>query len=447
MPSYDSIVRAFASLGHDLGGQFWGLDFVFTTISNPLLNDDKINSNELNSHVQSNSIESTSNHDTVKFDNLDEFSGPLIPIHIAEEERIRREHAEYINHGEVDAIDDLRVDNSISNSEHEFSKSEDSDFDNPSIPLPPPEPPDEEFDFEIDFGNEISVVRNTIDKFEFDARVKFDVSNENDDLSYFMFVNVFSLLFAESEDTIFDLAFMEMESRLCVKNVKKLLEDLKELAEYEESLENSSKEIAVSNSNQKEEGPPQDSDIHQLIEECSTEIIFSYFDFSMRTRSSSNLIVESFTIPKRRNRRRSKQIVKPELRTIVETPIATMADTHTISELLQAPIEGYRDAIVIPIVLAKTFELKVGLLSLTTNLKNYITKFQQKFDETCSEATQQATVKAIEETCVTCGRPHPYYECLAAGGNTFDACIAVGPYNKGGNGYRPQVDLNYYASN
>nr|GFC41510.1 hypothetical protein [Tanacetum cinerariifolium] len=59
--------------------------------------------------------------------------------------------------GEVDVVDDLRVDNSISNYEHEFSESEDSDFNNLSIPLPPPEPPDEEFDFEIDFGNEISV--------------------------------------------------------------------------------------------------------------------------------------------------------------------------------------------------------------------------------------------------------------------------------------------------
>nr|GEZ69691.1 hypothetical protein [Tanacetum cinerariifolium] len=103
-----------------------------------------------------------------EFDHLDEFSRPLIPIHIVEEERIRREHAEYINRmemlfttnprphppeeidvvtvtddvlppsvenddsdGEVDAVDDLRVDNSIQNSEHEFSESEDSDFDNP----------------------------------------------------------------------------------------------------------------------------------------------------------------------------------------------------------------------------------------------------------------------------------------------------------------------------
>nr|GFA08905.1 hypothetical protein [Tanacetum cinerariifolium] len=74
---------------------------VFTTISNPLLDDDKINYDELNSHVESNSVESTSNHDTVNFDNLDEFSGPLIPIHVITEERIRREHAEYINRMEM----------------------------------------------------------------------------------------------------------------------------------------------------------------------------------------------------------------------------------------------------------------------------------------------------------------------------------------------------------
>nr|GEU94090.1 hypothetical protein [Tanacetum cinerariifolium] len=40
----------------------------------------------------------------------------------------------------------------------------------------------------------------------------------------------------------------------------------------EESLENSSNEIAISNSNQKKEEPPQDSDIRQLIrEECCVE--------------------------------------------------------------------------------------------------------------------------------------------------------------------------------
>nr|GEZ11484.1 hypothetical protein [Tanacetum cinerariifolium] len=64
-----------------------------------------------------------------------------------------------------------------------------------------------------------------------------------------------------------------------------------------------------------------------------------------------------------------------------------------------------------------------------------------------NKATQEATIKAIEKTCVTCGRPHPYYECLAIGGNTFDACAAVGNYNQGGNIYRPQGDPNYHARN
>nr|GEV40377.1 reverse transcriptase domain-containing protein [Tanacetum cinerariifolium] len=215
---------------------------VFTTTSNLLFDNDKINSDEITSHVESNYDESTSNLDTVKFDYLDEFYGPFIPIHILEEERIRREHTDYINRmemlfiinppphpstyantnvesfssvenedsdEEVDAVDDLCVDNFIQNSEHEYSESEDTDFNNPPVPLPPPKPPDKEFDFEIAFGDKISVVRNTIVKFEcIDARVKFDVFNdENNDLSYFMFVifdKMFSLLFAESEDTIFD---------------------------------------------------------------------------------------------------------------------------------------------------------------------------------------------------------------------------------------------------
>nr|GEX84885.1 hypothetical protein [Tanacetum cinerariifolium] len=53
---------------------------------------------------------------------------------------------------------------------------------------------------------------------------------------------------------------------------QKLLEDLKELAEYKESLENPSNEIATSSSNPKKEEPPQDSDIRLLIrEECCVD--------------------------------------------------------------------------------------------------------------------------------------------------------------------------------
>nr|GEV83341.1 hypothetical protein [Tanacetum cinerariifolium] len=69
--------------------------------SNPLFDDDEINSDELESNVESNSVESLSNHDIVKFDHLEEFFGPLMPIHIAEEERIRRGHVEYISRMEM----------------------------------------------------------------------------------------------------------------------------------------------------------------------------------------------------------------------------------------------------------------------------------------------------------------------------------------------------------
>nr|GEX52715.1 reverse transcriptase domain-containing protein [Tanacetum cinerariifolium] len=154
---------------------------VFTAFLNPLFND----KDDVAVHVEDVQIEESKIHSNLLFDN-DEINSdelePLIPIHIAEEERIRREHANYINRmkmlftinpqidivtsmddvlppgvenddsdEEVDAVDDLRIDNSILNSEHESSESEESDFDNPSVPLPPSEPPDEELDFEIEF--------------------------------------------------------------------------------------------------------------------------------------------------------------------------------------------------------------------------------------------------------------------------------------------------------
>nr|GFC21469.1 hypothetical protein [Tanacetum cinerariifolium] len=48
---------------------------------------------------------------------------------------------------------------------------------------------------------------------------------------------------------------------------QKLLKDLKELAEYKESLAKFSNKIASSSSNQEKKGPSQDSDIRQLIKE------------------------------------------------------------------------------------------------------------------------------------------------------------------------------------
>ncbi|GKB86259.1 hypothetical protein Tco_0958531 [Tanacetum coccineum] len=62
-----------------------------------------------------------------------------------------------------------------------------------------------------------------------------------------------------------------------------------------------------------------------------------------------------------------------------------------------------------------------------------------------------ASVKAVEEICVTCGGPHPYYRCLAADGNTFleyrdniqgYVAAATGNYNQGNAGYRPPGVVN-----
>nr|GEZ30204.1 reverse transcriptase domain-containing protein [Tanacetum cinerariifolium]GFA60828.1 reverse transcriptase domain-containing protein [Tanacetum cinerariifolium] len=59
----------------------------------------------------------------------------------------------------------------------------------------------------------------------------------------------------------------------------------------------------------------------------------------------------------------------------------------------------------------------------------------------------KSKVKAVEEICVTCGGAHPYYQCLAAGGNTFPeyrdniqgyVSAATGNFNQGNLGYRPQ---------
>nr|GEV60596.1 hypothetical protein [Tanacetum cinerariifolium] len=135
----------------------------------------------------------------------------------------------------------------------------------------------------------------------------------------------------------------------------------------------------------------------------------------MRTRSSYNLPVKSppnplTSNPKRRNRRRSKQpfILKESL-------VDTMVDQRTMAELLRAPSEGYAEAIVVPSILAEQFKLKHRVSpwwlekepshsiltwedlvskfineffppSRTTNLRNEISNFQQRFDESFHEA-------------------------------------------------------------
>ncbi|GJX47960.1 reverse transcriptase domain-containing protein [Tanacetum coccineum] len=145
-----------------------------------------------------------------------------------------------------------------------------------------------------------------------------------------------------------------------------------------------------------------------------------------------------------------------------------MADTRTMLELLQAPTEGYEDAIVIPAILAENFELKVGLLQLVTSSQFHdaLTIIENKSKVRTSrnklivskvstttsssshspdiialtdivkelvlmnKANQQASVKAVDEICVTRGGPHPYYECLATDSNTFICFGQPGNLNK-----------------
>ncbi|GJT66324.1 reverse transcriptase domain-containing protein [Tanacetum coccineum] len=58
----------------------------------------------------------------------------------------------------------------------------------------------------------------------------------------------------------------------------------------------------------------------------------------------------------------SSNLEKPE-----NPPIVTMADNRTMAQLLEAPTEGYEDAIVVPEITANNFEIKHGLLNLVQN--------------------------------------------------------------------------------
>ncbi|GJX81679.1 hypothetical protein Tco_0331160 [Tanacetum coccineum] len=48
-------------------------------------------------------------------------------------------------------------------------------------------------------------------------------------------------------------------------------------------------------------------------------------------------------------------------------PVVTMDDNRTMVQLLEAPTEGYEDAIVVPEITTDNFELKHGLLTLIQN--------------------------------------------------------------------------------
>nr|GEZ74845.1 hypothetical protein [Tanacetum cinerariifolium] len=116
--------------------------------------------------------------------------------------------------GDVHFLEELLIDDSILSHE-----SFDSNFeDNPSISRPPPEPPDDNFDLEPEV---ISAVMEDIDEPDkhFNPGGEIFIFTNNKDVDYFPFMFVIQIflpylilpeisplfLFAESEDTIFDL--------------------------------------------------------------------------------------------------------------------------------------------------------------------------------------------------------------------------------------------------
>nr|GEV22264.1 reverse transcriptase domain-containing protein [Tanacetum cinerariifolium] len=201
---------------------------VFNFIAPALFDDEEIHSDKLDTHCFN--VESLSNRDTLidsspKFDFLEEFSGAFMPISIADEERIRREHAEYISLMErLFTINTCPRPMENSNTIVESLSTsttlvKDNDL---SFPRPPPKPPDVEFDFEPNLGEVISAVMNNIEELIddecFDPRREIDVFANNEDDDYFSFIFVIRiflpyliypdvsplLLSAGSEDTIFD---------------------------------------------------------------------------------------------------------------------------------------------------------------------------------------------------------------------------------------------------
>nr|GEW94204.1 reverse transcriptase domain-containing protein [Tanacetum cinerariifolium] len=214
----------------------------------------------------------------------------------------------------------------------------------------------------------------------------------------------------------------------------------------------------------------------------------------MRTRNSYYPNNSSANITRRRNKRRTPNIVEPELYTIVE-----MADNRTTDELLQAPMQGYGEAIVIPEIIVDHFEIKTNLLQLVqansshgferenphTHINNFkrITwtlKFKDvpddviklmmflysfegnarvwenasKSDDRIDKLADQistlvdifakkviapSSIKAVEESYVTCGGNHAYYNCPNTDSNQPSVCVTTGTYN--------QVAPQYHASN
>ncbi|GJX32619.1 reverse transcriptase domain-containing protein [Tanacetum coccineum] len=90
-------------------------------------------------------------------------------------------------------------------------------------------------------------------------------------------------------------------------------------------------------------------------------------------------------------------------------PVVTMADQRTMAQLLQAPTEGYEDAIVYDI-------FYLGVSPDVANLKIMV---ERPFAPIRNQSQSPATVKAVEESCVTYGGAHSYRNYPATDGNVY----------------------------
>nr|GEZ05122.1 reverse transcriptase domain-containing protein [Tanacetum cinerariifolium] len=113
----------------------------------------------------------------------------------------------------------------------------------------------------------------------------------------------------------------------------------------------------------------------------------------MRTRSSSNLPVESppnpsTSNPKHRIRKRSKQPFILE-----ESFVDTMADQRTMAELLRAFGEGYAEEIVVPPILTEQFELKHSLINMMTSDQFFALEKENPHDYICWFNKLTSTIK------------------------------------------------------
>nr|GEU51833.1 hypothetical protein [Tanacetum cinerariifolium] len=197
--------------------------------------DEKINSDKEDRHcsnAESDIIEPLSKQDTLfdsspKFDYLEEISGELMPTSIVNEDRIKREHEEYII-----LMEKLLAINSFPRPLENFHANSIIETlptstipDDPSFSRPPPEQLDVRFffDFRPNLKELISAMINNIDKLNDDdcfdlGGGEIDVfANIEDDncfpfifvvrifLPYLTYLEVSSLLLStRSEDTIFD---------------------------------------------------------------------------------------------------------------------------------------------------------------------------------------------------------------------------------------------------